>query len=94
MAHKKQLGGNKFISKVRVFKPDQGSLPYMLFYVDGPAPPNLSTGSQLGEALRPADGATVRQDSEYWRRVDSPGMVQRTEDGTNVLREHFLWAKL
>jgi hypothetical protein len=37
MQHKIQLGGNKFISKVRVFKPDVGSLPYMLFYADGVA---------------------------------------------------------
>ncbi|KAJ4316919.1 Mitochondrial import inner membrane translocase subunit tim8 [Neodidymelliopsis sp. IMI 364377] len=37
MQHKRQLGGNKFISKVRVFKSEkEGSLPYLLFYVDGP----------------------------------------------------------
>ncbi|KAH5436206.1 hypothetical protein HBI47_071090 [Parastagonospora nodorum] len=35
--HKRQLGGNRFISKVRVFKSEkEGSWPYMLFYVDGP----------------------------------------------------------
>lgn len=36
MQHKEQLGSNKYIWKVRVFKPDQGSLPFMLFYVSGP----------------------------------------------------------
>jgi hypothetical protein len=38
MQHKRQLGGNKFISKVRVFKSEKaGSLTYILFYVKGPA---------------------------------------------------------
>jgi hypothetical protein len=37
MQHKTQLGSNRFISKVRVFKPDVRSLPYMLFYADGVA---------------------------------------------------------
>jgi hypothetical protein len=44
MQHKIQLGGNRFISKVRVFKPDIGSLPYMLFYADG-----MAAGPQSGE---------------------------------------------
>lgn len=36
MQHKRQLGGNKFISKVRVFTSDkEGSFPYILYYVDG-----------------------------------------------------------
>jgi hypothetical protein len=35
MQHKRQLGGNKYISKVRVFKSEKlGSLPYLLFYVN------------------------------------------------------------
>jgi hypothetical protein len=39
MQHKRQLGGNKYISKVRVFKSEKpGSLPYLLFYVKGPDP--------------------------------------------------------
>jgi hypothetical protein len=36
MQHKRQLGGNKQISKVRVFKSEkEGSWPYFLFYVEG-----------------------------------------------------------
>ena len=37
MQHKRQLGGDKYVSKVRVFKSEKpGSLPYLLFYVKGP----------------------------------------------------------
>ncbi|KAF1849711.1 uncharacterized protein K460DRAFT_257900, partial [Cucurbitaria berberidis CBS 394.84] len=34
MQHKRQFGGNRFISKVRIFKPDGATLPYIIFYVD------------------------------------------------------------
>jgi hypothetical protein len=58
MQHKTQLGGNKFISKVRVFKPDVGSLPYMLFYADGLA----ASGGQHDEVRvdkRSDDGKNI-----------------------------------
>lgn len=36
MQHKRQLGGNRWIEKVRVFRSEkEGSLPYLLFYVSG-----------------------------------------------------------
>lgn len=35
MRHKRQLGGSRWIEKVRVFKSGkEGSLPYLLFYVN------------------------------------------------------------
>ncbi|KAF1357235.1 hypothetical protein EJ07DRAFT_129930 [Lizonia empirigonia] len=43
LQHKEQLGGNKVISKVRVFKNDAMTLPYMVFYVE-----DASTGSASG----------------------------------------------
>jgi hypothetical protein len=89
MAHKEQLGGNKFISKVRVFKPDQGSFPYMLFYVDGPAPSDPESISRVDHASHPAHDITGRQDKEFWR-----GVEKRSSDGKTLLREHFLRAKL
>ena len=33
LQHKDQLGGNRYIEKVRLFKPPGASLPYLLFYV-------------------------------------------------------------
>lgn len=48
MQHKRQLGGNKFISKVRVFKAENfGTYPYMVFYVAGPG----TTASDSGDSL-------------------------------------------
>lgn len=40
LQHKAQLGGNRSISKVRVFKNADGSLPYLVFYVDPDAVPD------------------------------------------------------
>ncbi|CAE7194196.1 hypothetical protein P3342_009594 [Pyrenophora teres f. teres] len=34
LQHKDKLGGNRFISKVRVFLPSGASMPYLVFYVD------------------------------------------------------------
>jgi hypothetical protein len=36
LQHKEKLGGNRFISKVRLFKPTGASLPYLVFYVNDP----------------------------------------------------------
>jgi len=37
LQHKRQLEGNKWIEKVRVFRSEkEGSWPYLLFYVAGP----------------------------------------------------------
>lgn len=50
MQHKRQLGGDKYIEKVRVFKSEkEGSWPYFVFYVAG----FESTGSVMkGEELK------------------------------------------
>jgi hypothetical protein len=37
LQHKEKLGGNRFISKVRLFKPAGASLPYLVFYVNDPS---------------------------------------------------------
>jgi hypothetical protein len=73
MQHKKQLGGNKFISKVRVFKPDQGSLPYMLFYADGKAPDSAFTprehAHEDGEGFYDDVGAHIVKRSDTWKGI-------------------------
>jgi hypothetical protein len=84
--HKRRLGGNKFISKVRSFKSEKpNSLPYLLFYVDGPAElkPKPSPGpstDNLNAGLREA-GGEVR-------------VVARSSDGENFVREHIFRANL
>ena len=75
MQHKNQLGGNRFISKVRVFKPDDATLPGLVFYVDpNPAPDGLVS--------RNASNGSIRSDT------GSSRMVRRSADGKSVMREH------
>ena len=74
MQHKRQLGGSKWISKVRVFKSEkEGSWPYFLFYVDIP----------------PAPGVMVDR-SRVAGSYDRPRIVRRSEDGSHVVREHVM----
>jgi hypothetical protein len=74
MQHKRQLGGNKYISKMRVFKSEkEGSWPYFLFYVDSAVDPEV--GANLVEVV-----------SVY----DQTRVVRRSEDGERVVREHVL----
>jgi hypothetical protein len=92
MAHKKQLGGNKFISKVRVYKPDQGSFPYMVFYVDGPAPSDPSPTPQVRSGA--SEEVVARQNKSVKTSIVNTQIVKRSGDGKSVLREHLLRAKL
>lgn len=81
MQHKRQLGGSKWISKVRVFKSEKaGSLPYLLFYVEGP----VETKSKAGGENR----SERRNDSVY------EGVVGSSHDGKSVVREHMYHARL
>ncbi|CAI9635688.1 unnamed protein product [Alternaria burnsii] len=78
MQHKRQLGGSKWISKVRVFKSEkEGSWPYFLFYVDSP----------------PAPGVMVDK-SRVAGSYDRPRIVRRSEDGSHVVREHVMRTKI
>ena len=77
LQHKRQVGGNKYISKVRVFKSEkEGSWPYFLFYVDGPV-------ATLG--LRRGEG-----DRKTWSWNEEPRVVRRSTDGKHVIREHVV----
>jgi hypothetical protein len=89
MQHKKQLGGNKIISKARVFKPDVGSLPYMLFYVDGPALAASFTEQANGtEDLR--ERLERRIDRGRWSGIVEAHVLEQSKDGKSILREHVI----
>ncbi|KAJ4318876.1 Mitochondrial import inner membrane translocase subunit tim8 [Neodidymelliopsis sp. IMI 364377] len=46
--HEAQLGGSKYISKVRVFKNDAMTMPYMVFYVEDPSSISVfETGDEI-----------------------------------------------
>jgi hypothetical protein len=83
MQHKTQLGANKFISKVRVFKPDIGSLPYMLFYVETPAP--VKPGFQV---RMPRERAPHR-DAEARNDTGKSHVLKQSIDGKNFVSEHI-----
>lgn len=62
MQHKRQLRGNKWISKVRVYKSEkEGSWPYLLFYVEGPVEKPKPPPGELDVAVmkRSVDGKNV-----------------------------------
>ncbi|KAI8934288.1 hypothetical protein NX059_009028 [Plenodomus lindquistii] len=85
MQHKTQLGGNRFISKVRVFKNEEsGSLAYLCFYVN-PAP--AADGTLEALSLRALPGDTQAQ-----RRapLEPPQLRRMSADGRSILREHVL----
>ncbi|CBX92211.1 hypothetical protein IAQ61_000390 [Plenodomus lingam] len=85
MQHKTQLGGNRFISKVRVFKNEEsGSLAYLCFYVDPtPAPDGAMA------ALPPRElAAAVKADIEAFS--DSARLARMGGGGKAIVREHVL----
>jgi hypothetical protein len=84
MQHKRQLGGNKFISKVRLFKSDKsGSLAFFVFYVDGPVPAPEPSPVTSVEKLRARDNVG-----------EAEVAVKRSADGKNFVREHVFRVKL
>ncbi|KAF1915344.1 hypothetical protein BDU57DRAFT_518268 [Ampelomyces quisqualis] len=84
MQHKRQLGGSKYISKVRVFKSEKpGSLPYFLFYVEGPdAEIKLVTGAETSQLTENTRNSSVES-----------RLVKMSTDSKSVVKQHFFHAK-
>lgn len=89
MQHKKQLGGNKFISKVRVFRPDQGSLPYMLFYADGLEPEPSPSPQEESQARATREAADIHENEDKVFSQVEERIVKQSKDGRNIQREHI-----
>ena len=75
LQHKDQLGGNRYIEKVRVFKPPGASLPYLLFYV--------AKDPWIGD-VKPAAARVLDE-------RNSTGVMGRSEDAKNVVRQHVVF---
>jgi hypothetical protein len=90
MQHKTQLGGNRFISKVRVFKTD-GPFAYLLFYVDPAAVPDIIPAPDPLPTPLPSP-VGKRIDSGNWGHDDTWRVVKRSGDGKNLVREHIIQA--
>ncbi|EDU46732.1 conserved hypothetical protein [Pyrenophora tritici-repentis Pt-1C-BFP] len=84
--HKDKLGGNRFISKVRVFLPPGASMPYLVFYVD-PTPAQHAIAEDMVARKPEAEelAVTGRADS-----MASTRTVKKSDDGRNVVREHVV----
>ncbi|KAH6639025.1 hypothetical protein C7974DRAFT_387722 [Boeremia exigua] len=80
--HKTQLGGNKHVHKVTIWKDDEGD-EQMLFWVKDAPPP-------------PVDDPWTTSDSkglmDTFNKADN--VVKRSVDGRNIIREHRILAKL
>jgi hypothetical protein len=75
LQHKDQLGGSRYIEKVRLFKPPRASLPYLLFYV----------------AKEPFVGETGPLAAEVVDARNASRLVRRSGDGKNIVREHVVY---
>jgi hypothetical protein len=78
LQHKDQLGGNRYIEKVRLFKPPGASLPYLLFYV----------------AKESAAGQASLTEAEAQAEKDSLRVAGRETGGKNFVREHVIYVGL
>ncbi|KAI4609228.1 uncharacterized protein J4E87_011057 [Alternaria ethzedia] len=86
LQHKDQLGGNRYIEKVRLFKPPGASLPYLLFYVAKdpwvgevkPVAAKMVSGMNVTNALEMDDGMTATDVS-----------VKRGDE-KNLIRQHVV----
>ncbi|KAI4941226.1 hypothetical protein J4E91_010916 [Alternaria rosae] len=78
LQHKDQLGGNRYIEKVRLFKPPGASLPYLLFYV--------AKDPWVGD-VKPVAARMVE-------KIDTNVLVRtRNEDAKNVVRQHVVYLR-
>ena len=76
LQHKDQLGGNRYIEKVRLFKPPGASLPYLLFYV--------AKDPWVGE-VKPVSAKMVSGMNGTDVLVKT-----RNEDAKNLIRQHVV----
>ena len=83
LQHKDQLGGNRYIEKVRLFKPPGASLPYLLFYVAK----DPWVGEVKPVAAKMVSGMNV---TNALKMNDESKTVMRREDEKNLIRQHVV----
>lgn len=87
LQHKEKLGGNRFISKMRLFKPADAALPYLIFYVNPRPTAGGSTADTALRAVGEAEAGRKRLIAKNTARI-----VRKSVDGRDVLRKHFIHA--
>lgn len=88
MQHKTQLGGNKYIYKVTLWNDADGDVQMMFWVKDAP-PPQAAPEGQLDRKMSTPDEGEVAHAFGKAGKV-----VNRSQDGRNVIREHVVLAKL
>lgn len=94
LQHKRQLGGAKFIWKIKIFKGDdlhESDDPHLIFYVDPNPPPMPPPEDTPGSPQKTPSDSSGQADSEDWME---PRIVKRSADGRSMIREHIIRAKL
>ncbi|CAN9224458.1 unnamed protein product [Alternaria sp. RS040] len=89
--HKAQIGGNRCVKTIRIFRGDaMTEMPNLLFAVEwAPSPPANAPTDPVEEWLPyPDDGMGVLTD------IQVGNVVKRSDDGRNMLRSHKVWVKL
>ncbi|CAN9220041.1 unnamed protein product [Alternaria sp. RS040] len=80
LQHKRQLGGDNFIWKIKIFKGDDDDGyyddPALIFYIDKHTPPMPDSDDTPGSPIEEAKA------------------VRRSKDRKNFMRTHKIWAKL
>jgi len=86
LQHKDQLGGNRYIEKVRLFKPPGASLPYLLFYIAK----NPWVGEVKPVAAKMVSGMNVTNALEMDDDKNGARVLGRHEDDKNLIRQHVV----
>jgi hypothetical protein len=92
--HKHRFGRSKTISRVQVFRPDKGIMPYLLFWV-ADAPPATSMGE--GQERQQIEGDSIKGAERKVRNethVSESRIVKRGMDGKRFVREHVFQANI
>ncbi|KAL6707137.1 hypothetical protein ACN47E_004684 [Coniothyrium glycines] len=87
LQHKAQLGGNRFISKVRVFKTN-GFFPYLVFYVDPTPVSDTNSAPARQQQSRLPSLMTKRSASGQWTSQIARRIVGKSVDGNEMVREY------
>ncbi|KAI5372642.1 hypothetical protein J4E82_008646 [Alternaria postmessia] len=89
--HKAQIGGNRCVKTIRIFRGDaMTEMPNLLFAVEwAPSPPANAPTDPVEEWLPyPDDGMGALTD------IQVGNVVKRSDDGRNMVRSHKVWVKL
>lgn len=89
--HKAQIGGNRYVKGIRIFRAHaESTLSNMVFIVDwAPSPPPPVPTDPI-DVLLPPTGSGI----EALTSVFEDKVMERSDDGKNIVRSHKVWKKV